>query len=446
VSTRPSDDERLDSTAERVADFVSEQIGSSAPANTRGEPASSARRVPSREGMGTLPGFPSYSGEREFVRRLASFRRIRRSRKRFAVGVTLTATLVVAGLAGLRFRGEGPTASVLSYRVDNQDPPSGGYILVPHAAESLLAFSDGSKVRLAARTRGRVVEVNNRGAKVALDDGKVSVDIVPRPRAQWIFEAGPFRVNVHGTSFTVGWNPAEAVFEARLISGTISVASPVAGPEIHMHAGQSLRVSLRDQTVAMGTASVPESQSPTDDATVSLDLPRAAPAGPSESARWSHRGWMAALSENKAAQVVADADRRGLGAVLERADSEDLWALANAARYAGRYPLARQALSAHRKRFASSERSREAAFLLGRLHEGNPNGPADALGWYDRYLAEAHDGADVSDALGRKMTLLERWNRRTEALAVARDYLRRFPRGTYANAARALVRSSTARP
>ena len=34
--------------------------------------------------------------------------------------------------------------------------------------------------------------------------------------------------------------------------------------------------------------------------------------------------------------------------------------------------------------------------------------------------------------------------RRTEALVVARDYLRRFPRGTYANAARALVRSSIA--
>ena len=42
---------------------------------------------------------------------------------------------------------------------------------------------------------------------------------------------------------------------------------------------------------------------------------------------------MTALSENRAADVVADADRRGLTTVLERADSEDLWALANAARY-----------------------------------------------------------------------------------------------------------------
>ena len=150
--------------------------------------------------------------------------------------------------------------------MDNQDPPSGGYILVPQTAESLLAFSDGSKVRMAARTRGRVVEVNNRGAKVALDDGKVSVDIVQRPRAQWIFEAGPFRINVHGTSFTVAWNPADAVFEVRLISGAISVASPVAGPEIQMRAGQSLRVSLRDQTITMGTTSAREIPPATDEA------------------------------------------------------------------------------------------------------------------------------------------------------------------------------------
>ena len=81
--------------------------------------------------------------------------------------------------------------------------------------------------------------------------------------------------------------------------------------------------------------------------------------------------------------------------------------------------------------------------MLGRLHEGDTGGPAEALGWYDRYLAEADGGVGVSDALGRKMTLLERWNRHTEALTAARDYLRRFPRGTYANAARALVRSST---
>jgi hypothetical protein len=418
MSRKPSEHAQLDPTADRVAEFVSAQIG---------------------------PSPTAKSGEREFVRRLASFRRLRRTRQRVTIGVTVACTLFVVGLAGSRFRDKVTTAAVLSYRVDNQDPPSGGYILVSQSADSLLAFSDGSKVRMAARTRGRVVEVNNRGAKFALDDGKVSVDIVHRPRAQWTFEAGPFRVNVHGTSFTAAWNAVEAVFEVRLASGAVSVTSPVAGPEIEMRAGQTLRVSLREQTSTIGTTSSREIPPVTDNrAFASLEPPPPAPPGLPEPGRWSHRGWMASVSENRAADVVADADRRGLTTVLERADSEDLWALANAARYVGRYPLARQALSAQRRRFPSSDRARQAAFLLGRLHDADPDGPGNALGWYDRYLVEARDGADVSDALGRKMTLLQRWNRRDEALAVARDYLRRFPRGTYANAARVLVRSSIA--
>ncbi len=121
-------------------------------------------------------------------------------------------------------------------------------------AESLLAFSDGSKVRIAARSRGRVMDVNGRGARFALEEGKVSVDVVHRPRAQWTFEAGPFLVSVHGTSFTVAWNPSDAVFELRLQTGAVSVASPLAGTEIGLRAGQTLRVSLRDLTSTVATA------------------------------------------------------------------------------------------------------------------------------------------------------------------------------------------------
>jgi hypothetical protein len=384
------------------------------------------------------------------VRRLAHHRRTQRTRRRLTVGVAVGSALVVVGLAGSRFRERAPESTVLSYRVDNQDPPSGRYLLAPQTAESLLAFSDGSRVKLAARGRGRVVDVSSRGARFALDAGLASVDIVQRPLAQWIFEAGPFRVSVHGTSFTIAWNPVDAVFEVRLSSGSISVASPVAGPEIQMRAGQMLTVSLRDQSSTLGTLQTMtgrEVPSPAESAPASnsFEPHPTAPNGPAEPPRWSHRGWMGALSQNRAADILADADRRGPTSVIERADSEDLWAFANAARYAGRHALAGQALSAHRRRFPTSARSREAAFLLGRLHDGDPD-PAEALRWYDRYLVEAHDGVGVADALGRKMTLLERSNRRAEALAVAREYLRGSPRGTYANAARALVRSSMTGP
>jgi TolA-binding protein len=423
MSVDSADDAALDPTARRVADFVSAEVVS--PTSTT-------------------------SSEKAFVRRLARYRQTQKSRRRLTLGVIGAAALVVVGLAGSRFRERVPAATVLSYRVDNQDPPSGGY-LAPQTAESLLAFSDGSKVQMAARARGRVVEVSSRGARFALDAGLASVDIVPRARAQWTFEAGPFRVSVHGTSFTIAWNPVDAVFEVRLASGAISVASPVAGPEIQMRSGQTLRVSLRDQSSTLGsletTSGGPEVSPPAESvrAANSFADPRTVSNGPAEPPRWSHRGWLSALSKNRVADILADADRRGPTSAIERADSDDLWALANAARYSGRHALAGQALNAHRRRFPSSDRSREAAFLLGRLHDGDPDS-AEALRWYDRYLVEAHGGVAVADALGRKMTLLERSNRHAEALAIARAYLRRSPRGTYANAARALVRSSTTGP
>jgi TolA-binding protein len=389
------------------------------------------------------------SDANHFVRYLAEFRRVRRRGKRIAAGAVVMVTIIGVGVTASRFRTSDPTAD-LSYRVDDHTPPSGGYVSTTRTAQSLLTFSDGSKVRMAARSRGRVVQLTDRGARFSLEEGKASVDIVPHPRARWLFEAGPFLVTVHGTSFTVAWNPVDALFEVRLENGAISVASPLAGPEIQLRTGQTLRVSLRDQTStiqatastdvppAVGApATAPSRPSPWPDAAVA---PKSGPI--SEPGRWSHRGWTAALKENRSADVVADADRTGLATVLERADSEDLWALANAARYAGRYSLANQALMAQRSRFPTSEGARNAAFLLGRLHDDDRDGPDAALGWYDRYLADTRDGIHASDALGRKMTLLERWNRHAESLTAAKEYLRRFPEGFYANAARALLRSS----
>ena len=229
MSVDPADDPAVDPAAQRVADFVSAEVG---------PPASTP------------------SSEKAFVRRLARYRQTQRNRRRLTVGAAVASVLVV-GLAGSRFREQAPAAAVLNYRVDNQDPPSGGY-LAPQTAESLLAFSDGSKVQMAAQARGRVVEVSSRGARFALDAGQATAEIVHRPRAQWIFEAGPFRVTVHGTSFTIAWNPVDAVFEVRLASGAISVASPVAGPEIQMRAGQTLRVSLRDQSSTLGSLGTDE--------------------------------------------------------------------------------------------------------------------------------------------------------------------------------------------
>src|SRR6185369_2550938 len=105
----------------------------------------------------------------------------------------------------------------ISYRVDRRDPPVGGYVLAARQAETVLEFSDGSSVRMAPHARGRVVELTSDGARFALEEGVVSAEIRPRTRAHWLFDAGPFLVRVHGTSFTLSWAPSETVFVLRLL-------------------------------------------------------------------------------------------------------------------------------------------------------------------------------------------------------------------------------------
>ncbi|MES1206879.1 MAG: hypothetical protein ABUS79_13160, partial [Pseudomonadota bacterium] len=149
--------------------------------------------------------------------------------------------------------------------------------------------------------------------------------------------------------------------------------------------------------------------------------------------------WNARLAEGRAAEIVAEARRRGLSKVLALGTSEDLAALADAARFERDPGLARLALLSQRRRFPGSPRAAEASFLLGRLDDAADDRSTRALGWYDQYLNEAPGGVYVSEALGRKMMVLERSGSHTAATRIAREYLQRFPGGTYSRAARALV-------
>jgi hypothetical protein len=64
--------------------------------------------------------------------------------------------------------------------------------------------------------------------------------------------------------------------------------------------------------------------------------------------------------------------------------------------------------------------------------------PRAALSWFEAYLGEVPSGTYASEALGRKMLLVQLLDGKPAARALADTYLRRFPGGTYADAARAL--------
>jgi len=319
-------------------------------------------------------------------------------------------------------------------------------------------FSDGTLLEMEPQTRGRVVRLDQDGATVAVYEGKVHVNVRHRANTRWLFDAGPFEVRVHGTAFSLSWNPATAQFDLQMDSGVVSVAGPLSGGELILRSGQRLSVTLGDRDHEKGAGSKPTlvTRSPEPDDAAAAPEAAAVP-DPQDNRRPDAltsagdrspvlNGWRAKLAEGHAASVVAEAQRQGLSRVLDTADSEDLAALADAARYVGNGEVARRALQTQRQRFPGSKRAAEAAFLLGRLEGESPGGAARALVWYDRCLAEAPSGAYASEALGRKMMVLEHSGKHEDAVKIARTYLTRFATGSYAHAARVLVDSSERAP
>jgi TolA-binding protein len=362
-----------------------------------------------------------------------------RSRRIVAVGLGCA---VIAGAIGFAARSRlgGREPEVLTFTLDGQPAHARGQTIAPSPRPPMLSFSDGTRIRMAPEARGRVVEVTKHGGRIALDEGSAHIQVAQRPGARWTFEAGPFLVNVHGTTFSLGWDLKQSRFDIQMEEGVVSVTGPVTGGEIVLRAGEKLSVSLSEDHAAP---------------TRSADRPgkeTAPPEGPPASSgserpgadsgeRWSPARWALWLVEGRAQAVIADARKIGINRILQRSSGEELAALASAARYQNEGELARRALLTQRRRFPHSARAGEASFLLGRLDDESSGNPGQALAWYERYLQEVPHGEYVSEALGRKMMVLQRTHRQGEAAAIAADYLRRFPAGTYAHAARALVRA-----
>jgi len=383
-----------------------------------------------------------------FASRAQQARR-RRARRTAGAGVALGALAAAGFVAWTAVNRLPPT---LSYTVDGAAPPAGGYVRSFAGHEPELAFSDGSNVRVMVSARARVLDVGRRGARLMLEDGRAHVHVAHRPGADWQVQAGAFLIHVHGTAFFVDWNASQSRLDLQMESGVVSVDGPRPGETVVLRGGQSLSVRLDGSRVVAttqptlaargsaipGSGAVPHAVEapPPPESMAPVDPPPPAPTTAPPRPRWSER-----LVDGGAAGIVAEAQRRGIANVLAGASSEDLAALADAARFRKQDELARRVLLAQRRRFQGTLRAEEASFLLGRLADEPGGRASDALAWYDRYLREAPSGAYAAEALGRRMLVLERQQRTDEARAVATAYLRRFPQGAYARAARAVASS-----
>ena len=372
------------------------------------------------------------------------------------------AMLTLIGIAGvwavpaLRTSWPVATPAVAVARIEGGSLLEGGYLSESGHAGIRLLFNEGTTFLLAPGTRGRLREVAPDGASFAIEDGAASFQVTPSVARRWSVEAGPFLVTVKGTVFNVSWDPVSERFELVLRRGHVVVSGPVAGGGIPLRAGQRL-VILLSKAETVITEEPTEGDSPraplerpapppTASGTPSVRHAAARVALPVVSASAAsglatdHPRWSELLAAGRWDRILAEADREGPDSAIAGASSEDLLALADAARYRLRVDLARAALLAQRRRFPGSPRALDALFFLGRVEELSANGASRAIAFYDDYLARAPRGAYSAEALGRKMILTNDLAGPKRARPIADEYLLRFPAGSYAGSARALSR------
>lgn len=365
----------------------------------------------------------------------------------------LAGAVFALGLVEFFAKGSSPAERPVAIdKIEGGKLLDGGYLSEVGNVGIKLLFNEGSKFELAPGTRGRLRPVSAEGTRLALEHGKASFQITESRDRRWSVEAGPFVVAVRGTDFAVVWDPAREELEVNLRRGRVAVSGPVVGDELVLRPGQRLTVSLprRESVISEGISQTPAAapasgaaHAPAAPSAHDLALGEApnlsgSPAASASARPSTERSWKAAIATGQWDRILADVERDGVATTLQTLSSEDLFALADAARYRRRTDLARAALLEQRRRFPNAPRSIDALFLLGRVEEVGPGGKRLAIQRYREYLTRAPGGTYSAEALGRNMILTKEVEGAANARRIAEEYLQRFPNGSYAEAARAL--------
>lgn len=339
----------------------------------------------------------------------------------------------------------------LTFTVEGAEP-SGRYVSAPARAPAALHFSDESSVVASPGSRLRVEDTTARGARVLLERGQASVQVVHAASTAWTFAAGPFEVHVTGTRFELSWDPAHETCEVALHEGSVEVSGPGGSGPLVLRRGQrfrgdaqrrtmqvlELQTAAIDATPPEATSAMPPAPLPAPEASAPAAALQQAPESVAHAAPRTST-WSQQIARGNFKEIVRDAEARGIPNCLAGCSAGDLRALSDAARYTGDSALAERTLLSLRQRFPGTAAA-ESAFLLGRLQEKR-GALSIASNWYDSYLRESPAGPFAAEALAGKLRAVNATRGRRAAEPIAREYLARFPKGVHVSTAREILES-----
>jgi hypothetical protein len=251
---------------------------------------------------------------------------------------------------------------------------------------------------------------------------------------RWTIAAGPYRVQVVGTSFDVTWDFAHERFSVEVSEGKVLVFGgdlPVSG--VALTPGQSLlRAAQREGNGSTQGVPSPLPRKASTPEAVGTKRPEVA----------MPESWRKLAREGNYNKALANARGIGLHRLIGSLGADDLLLLANTARYAGDVGTAKSAYIKLRQRHPGHSAAHLAAFSLGRLGSDVEGDPNSAARWFRTFLQESPRGDLAAGARARLMSTLLKLNDRRGAQAVAKDYLKYHPNGQHSATARSLVGTS----
>ena len=327
-----------------------------------------------------------------------------------------------------------PQGSLTMVATSAGPAPELGKWIIPKEPTAL-RFSDGTAVTLAAGSRAKVTRLTAHGGLIRVERGQLVADVRSREQASWLFEAGPFAVEVVGTAFDLSWNPVSDTFLLVMREGIVKLRGPVVGEGRTVAAPERVQINVGNGVLhsAQGTelaASSQESAGAQQDDGEQGSVDSGASGGmPSTAAVPTvdkQDDWKSRARAGEHVEAPKALRRAGVANVLGAEDAPTLLSIAQTARL-GRDPaLAAAALKALRRRFPKSVEAATASFLIGKTHHDRGRYAA-AVTELRRYLGSAPGGAFAREARVLLILALHGAGDRASARAMARAYLAAHP-------------------
>jgi len=345
----------------------------------------------------------------------------------------------------------------LAFTVDGSAGQAQNWLAAPAARPVVVEFSDGTRLTVDPLSRARVVDTEQYGASIALENGSLSAHVVHTSHSAWHLIAGPFAVRVTGTRFDLRWDSASQRFAITVLEGSVGVAGAIVGAERPVRAGETLVASVAEGRFDLINGNEPlalpgqsdAAPAPLTDGPAFGD-PRTAPAtsaqGPPDagtpeiSGRDSGGAWREMAKKGDLRQAFALADARGFQSVCDSATPAELLLLGDAARLSGRPDRASEALFTLRSRYPRDPRRAAAAFALGKVAFDQRHAYAQAAAWFSTCVREQPNGPLVREARGRQVEALRNSGDAPGAQRAAREYLAHYPDGPHADIARSVLK------